>query len=277
MDAVERGPHQVVRETGQPELLAARRSRVRHTVGVEEHAVASLEVFGCDLPDLTAESHRERWSALQLAREAPAADEQRKRVTGVQPRELAGGEFEVAELAGDEARIVELRCEDLAGGRVGGLERVTFSASIAQRVDGEHRLQHRGHPVAHGIHDGELGVAGVQREVEGVAADRVRGLEHPADRDLVGHARQRRQQIPLDLGGYRQRLVSSAAEQQVGVAPFAEHDQGQHLHRRLQRREHLGIPGGELHLHDADALAVLGQRHPQRGRSRPGHHDLAVA
>ena len=128
-------------------------------------------------------------------------------------------------------------------------------------------------PWPHGVDDRELDAAGIERVVEGVAADGVGRLEDPAQGHALCCAGQRREEAPLDLGGHRQGLAAPAAQDGVGVPPLADQQEDEQLRHRACERSGVVVPVAARQLQDADALGALRERHVHDGRIGPrGDH-----
>ena len=126
------------------------------------------------------------------------------------------------------------------------------------------------------VDDGEPDAVLVHGVVEGVPTDRVGGFEDAAHRDAGGRAGERREEVPLQLGGDGQGLDPSGAVDDVGVPPLADEDEGQEPHDRRQEVEQVVGPGGVGELEDAHQLVTVGQRHRHDGRVGAVHHDLVL-
>ena len=107
---------------------------------------------------------------------------------------------------------------------------------------------------------------GVERIVERVATDLVRGLEDAADRHLVGRARQRRQQVPLHLRRGRQRFGSARTSRRVGVATLDDPRHHEDGDDRVEQLWHDAVPHVEVEFQDADRTRSLDQRNHHDGR-----------
>ena len=90
------------------ELLAPGGTGLDGPVRVEQHPVARLEPAVADLGDGDPQAEREARLARQLRDHLRPPHQQRRRVAGVDPAQVAGGHVEPGQMAGDEALAVEL-------------------------------------------------------------------------------------------------------------------------------------------------------------------------
>ena len=138
---------------------------------------------------------------------------------------------------------------------------------VAVAGDREVREQAGLQPVADGVEDADVRDVPVERVVEGVAADVVRGREQAADDDALGAEGEGRQQAVLHLGGQRHRLPAAHPLVVVGVGAVADEQLGEQVRELGQRGPLLvGQRRGavvEDDLEHAQALQAVEQRHPQ--------------
>ena len=99
----------------------------------------------------------------------------------------------------------------------------------------------------------------VDGEVEGIATCRVGRLDDAGDRDPGRPARERREKIPLHLGGGRQPVRSACSEDQVGVAPPADEDQKQGATDGFGQLDRAGRVVPVAVLDDAHAVSTVDQ------------------
>ena len=117
-------------------------------------------------------------------------------------------------------------------------EAESTAAGVAQRGDRQRRQQRGVEPMTDGVVDHEVQDVAVQRVVEPVATHAVRGLHEPGDLGRRHRRLERRQLLPLHLGGQVQ--VSATPSQRVAVGVLALADQQLTGERRPARRRRDG-------------------------------------
>jgi hypothetical protein len=248
-----------------------------HAVGVEQHPVAGLELFGVQGGlDVVAgavvtaagivddgQAQRQLGRPGELGDRLVAADQQRRRVAPGYPAQHAGAGIQVGQQRGDEPVVAELPDD----GRVGaghhlGQRAVARAAGAPARGNADAGQQAGGQVVTEGVEDRHMQPVTEHGVVEAVAAGLVGGLQERGQQDALGRERPRRQQRPDHLGLQRHLLAALGPRVGVAVAGLRGDDQpGQRGERATPGQGVLADVGGGQAEH-AQQIDAVGQRDP---------------
>jgi GTP-binding protein len=247
---------------------AVRAAGLGEPVGVEEDHVPGLERCLADRGRAVSElqAHRRRGLDRELADEAPAAQEQRRRMPGADPAQPPFAHVELGQ-AGGHVAVVGVLLGDLGVDRlVGGRERAPQPAAVAVRRERERGHACGGQAVADAIEDAEMQDVGVDGVVVGVAADVVRGLERRGDHDVLRRQRRRRDHLAQELGRGRDVLASAQQLEVVAVGVLHDDQARDEVREALEDGQNvLGELVGVIFqgkLHDPHPLGAVQQRQP---------------
>ena len=140
------------------------------------------------------------------------------------------------------------------------------AAGVADRADGQGGRAARGEVVPDAVEHRHVRGVEVHDVVVAVARDAVVGLEQRRDADGVGGEGARRDQLPEELGGHRQRSGGAEPADAVAVGQLGDRDVPHQPGQRPAPAAELEVVhhlGSELQAHHPGPLRAVEHRHPQ--------------
>jgi hypothetical protein len=207
------------------------------------------------------------------------AQEQRRRVAGVDPPQHPGVRVELGQDAGREVLAAELLGHHRVEGGVGRGQAHPGATAVAVRRHRERRQPRGVQPVPDGVEDREVDGLLVDGVVEGVAAVLVRRLHQRRDHQPVGRERRGRQHRREELGAELERPGALDLVEGVAVVALGQQHLGGGVAVPLQQPDEalgqaVGALDGQVGLDRAEPVGAVDERDERThvGLDRRGEH-----
>lgn len=124
--------------------------------------------------------------------------------------------------------------------------------------------------MAHRVDHGQVQDVVVEGVVEAVPGNVIGRFQGAGDGNLRRRHRQRREQLPLHLGGQGHRLPSPGLEETAGVHALGDQDVGDEASQPSSQLPIMVVDGVERENEDTDAISAIKQRATSSSVRHPG-------